>query len=218
MNEMVFWGATGQAKVLRDCMKSPDFKLLALFDNKENLVSPFPDVPLYHGPQGFENWIVQRESVDSVGFLVAIGGDRGEERVRIQEYLTSFGLHPIIAIHPKAFIADSAVISAGAQILVHAAVAVDVLIGKGTIVNTGAIVDHECKIGNGVHIGPGAHLAGCVGVGDYATIYTGAVILPRIKIGQGAIVGAGAVVTKDVPPYTIVVGNPARIIRRINER
>lgn len=44
-----------------------------------------------------------------------------------------------------------------------------------------------------------------------ASIGGGAVVLPGIRIGQGAMVGAGAVVTRDVPPHAIVVGNPARI-------
>jgi acetyltransferase-like isoleucine patch superfamily enzyme len=42
-----------------------------------------------------------------------------------------------------------------------------------------------------------------------------AIVLPGITIGRGVTVGAGSVVTKDVPPFHCVAGNPARIIRRI---
>lgn len=48
-----------------------------------------------------------------------------------------------------------------------------------------------------------------------ASIGSGATILANLCVGENAIVGAGAVVTKDVPPNTIVAGNPARIFRQI---
>ncbi len=48
-----------------------------------------------------------------------------------------------------------------------------------------------------------------------ASIGSGATILSKLTIGENAIVGAGSVVTRDVPPNTIVAGNPARILRRI---
>jgi UDP-2-acetamido-3-amino-2,3-dideoxy-glucuronate N-acetyltransferase len=48
-----------------------------------------------------------------------------------------------------------------------------------------------------------------------ASIGSGATILPHTTIGENAIVGAGAVVTKDVPPNTIVAGNPAKFLRYI---
>ena len=41
------------------------------------------------------------------------------------------------------------------------------------------------------------------------------IILPGIKIGKGAVVGAGSVVTKDVPAFHVVAGNPARVLRKI---
>lgn len=87
-------------------------------------------------------------------------------------------------------------------------------IGDHTILNTGATIDHECIIGNGVHIMGSAAIAGKVEVGDYATIGTNATVLPFIKIGEGSFVGAGAVVTRDVDPYTVVAGIPAKKLRK----
>ena len=53
-----------------------------------------------------------------------------------------------------------------------------------------------------------------VTIGHDVWIGHGAIVLPGRNIGTGAVIAAGAIVTRDVPPYTIVAGNPARIIRR----
>jgi acetyltransferase-like isoleucine patch superfamily enzyme len=50
-----------------------------------------------------------------------------------------------------------------------------------------------------------------------ASIGSGATILSNVSIGENAIVGAGSVVTKDVPPGSIVVGNPAKVLRHIDK-
>ncbi|MFN0159989.1 MAG: acyltransferase [Burkholderiales bacterium] len=59
-----------------------------------------------------------------------------------------------------------------------------------------------------------------VSIGKSVWIGYGSLILKGVSIGDGAIVGAGSVVTEDVPPWTIVAGNPARVIRELgpNER
>lgn len=49
-----------------------------------------------------------------------------------------------------------------------------------------------------------------------ASIGSGSTVLCGVEIGEGAIVGAGSVVTKDVPPHTIVAGNPARVLRKVD--
>ncbi len=55
-------------------------------------------------------------------------------------------------------------------------------------------------------------------IGNDVWIGRSAIVLPGVEVGNGAVVGAGAVVTKSVPPYGIVVGNPARLIRcRFND-
>ena len=52
-----------------------------------------------------------------------------------------------------------------------------------------------------------------VEIGPRVWIGMGAIVLPGVRIGEGAIVGAGAVVTRDVEPYTIAAGNPARPVK-----
>jgi len=45
----------------------------------------------------------------------------------------------------------------------------------------------------------------------------GVIVLPQVTIGEGAIIGAGAVVTKDIPPHSVAVGNPAKVIKGVGE-
>ncbi|MBN1675428.1 MAG: acyltransferase [Kiritimatiellae bacterium] len=49
----------------------------------------------------------------------------------------------------------------------------------------------------------------------YAMVGANATVLGGVTVGEGALVGAGAVVSQDVPPYTVVVGNPARAVRKL---
>jgi UDP-2-acetamido-3-amino-2,3-dideoxy-glucuronate N-acetyltransferase len=51
----------------------------------------------------------------------------------------------------------------------------------------------------------------------HASIGSGAVILCGVTIGEGALVGAGSIVTRDVPSWTVVAGNPARVIRKVRK-
>jgi sugar O-acyltransferase (sialic acid O-acetyltransferase NeuD family) len=212
--DVVFWGATGQAKVLRECVRASGWRVVAVFDNDRNLRQSAVDgVPLFIGKDGFARWRDGWGRAPLPRCLVAIGGDRGRDRLALQEFLEREGLSPLTAVHRTAFVADDATVGAGSQILAQSAVCAEAVLGRACIVNTGATVDHECRLGDGIHVCPGAHIAGCVEVGDHAMIGTGASVLPRISIGAGAIIGAGAVVISDVPSNVTVVGNPARITR-----
>jgi acetyltransferase-like isoleucine patch superfamily enzyme len=59
----------------------------------------------------------------------------------------------------------------------------------------------------------GVMMGGYVKVEDFSTIGTSAIILPNLTIGTGSIIGAGSVVTKNVEPYSVVVGSPAKHVR-----
>lgn len=56
-----------------------------------------------------------------------------------------------------------------------------------------------------------------VTIGDGCWIGGGVIILPGVTIGNGTVIGAGSVVTKDIPSNCVAVGNPCKVIRRINE-
>ena len=122
----------------------------------------------------------------------------------------------------------------------------NVVMGEGTFANPGLLVvntmdpDARVTIGDRVSIAPGVILVtdsaptnsprlqnhpqvrdrmikrAPIQIGDDVWIGAGAVVLPGVNVGEGAIIGAGAVVMADVPPLTIVVGVPARAVRRLD--
>jgi sugar O-acyltransferase (sialic acid O-acetyltransferase NeuD family) len=213
MTKIVIWGATGQAIVLEELLLGTSAKIEAFFDNNANLSSPIEGIPIYYGESGFKQWLSIIGKASEYYYLVAIGGNNGNIRCEIGEMLRDAGLQAYTAIHRTAFVANNAIIGEGVQILANSNVCARVRMGKYCIINTAASIDHESILGDNVHIGPGAKLAGCVIIENNAFIGINATILPRIKIGSNAIVGAGAVVIKDVPPYSTVVGNPARELK-----
>nr|WP_319540121.1 acetyltransferase [uncultured Methanospirillum sp.] len=208
----IIWGAKGHCLVVRDILDNYGCHLLSLFDNDSNLNSPFSDIPLFYSQEGFINWYNSMDQQTLIGYVIAIGGTRGKDRLLISDYLSSFNLKPISFIHPWTSICSDVIIGEGVQIMAGACISTRVSIGNQTIINHNANIDHECFLGKGVHIAPGAILAGCITVQDNVMIGAGATILPDLTIGENAIIGAGAVVTKDVDTGSIVVGVPARPI------
>lgn len=117
-------------------------------------------------------------------------------------------------------------------------VSADSHIGSYTYINsnthiTASVIGRYTSIGSNVSIGLGEHALARIYltsrfyekpyeqltsksptvIGNDVWIGVGAVILQGVKVGSGAVVGANAVVTSDVEPYSVVVGNPARIIK-----
>jgi sugar O-acyltransferase (sialic acid O-acetyltransferase NeuD family) len=210
VSEVLFWGATGQAKVLNEALSGTDFRLVALVDNR-NVISPFSGVPVLMGEAGLDTWLDLRGGARDLFAVIAVGGGRGRDRIELMNLLRVRGLKQLTVIHRTAFVAADAQLGEGCQIMAQSTVCTHVRLSDGVIVNTAASVDHDCVVGSGAHIAPGARLAGEVTVGERAFIGVGAIVLPRIHIGEDAIVGAGAVVTKSVRPGVTVIGNPARL-------
>lgn len=129
-------------------------------------------------------------------------------------------------IEAFAHVLAGAVIGQNCSICDHVFIEADVRVGDRVTVKCGVQLWAGLHVEDDVFIGPnatftndrfprGKHLPGkseATRIGRHASIGANATILPGLTIGQYAMVGAGAVVTRSVPPYAIVVGNPARII------
>ena len=61
------------------------------------------------------------------------------------------------------------------------------------------------------------HSKGPVKIGKYVAIGEGCIILPGVTIGDHSVIGANAVVTKDIPPYSVAAGNPAKVLKQVVE-
>lgn len=151
-------------------------------------------------------------------------------------------IHPLAdvqstSIGPGTRVWQFVVILAGARIgrdcniAAHCFIENDVQVGDRVTVKCGVQLWDGLRIADDVFIGPNATFTNDrfprsrqwpasfphTHIGRGASIGAGAVILPGLRIGEHAMIGAGSVVTRDVPARALVMGNPARIVRYLDD-
>ncbi len=146
-------------------------------------------------------------------FNIAIGDSKARERIAAE--CIARGAKPLSLRSPHAIVYDCNEIGEGAILCANTMVTSNAKIGRFFHSNIYSYVAHDCVIGDYVTFAPNVHCNGNVHIHNHAYIGTDAVIKQGahgkpLVIGEGAVVGMGAVVTKDVPPFTTVVGNPAK--------
>ena len=146
-------------------------------------------------------------------FNIAIGDSQIRERIANE--CRNKGAKPLSLQSPNSIIYDNNDVGEGAIICAYSMVTANAKIGKYFHSNIYSYVAHDCVIGDFVTFAPRVNCNGNVHIHNHAYIGTCAIIrqgTPNkpLVIGEGAVIGMGAVVTKDVPPFTTVVGNPAK--------
>jgi UDP-perosamine 4-acetyltransferase len=216
MKRVVGVGAGGHARVIVEILQlRGDMEIVGLTDPDPVLWNTqVAGIPILGNDE--ELAVLVERDVRSAFIGVGGVGDNSRRR-RLYERVCELGFEPLTVVHPQAIVSPTAVVEKGGVIFAGAIINPNARVGENVIVNTGAIVEHDCKIAAHVHIAPGAVLCGGVRVSESAHIGAGATILQGVTIGVGAIVGAGAVVVADIPARVVVVGSPAKILRRISE-
>ena len=143
------------------------------------------------------------------------------ENVRIFDFVNLYGC----TIGDNSKVGTFVEIQAGARIGRNCKISSHTFICEGVVVEDGVFVGHNVSFIND-RLPRATTAAGALQTGDDwvceptyvragASIGTSATILCGVTIGAGAVVGAGSVVTHDVPPRTVVAGNPARVLRAL---
>ncbi len=129
-------------------------------------------------------------------------------------------------IEPGAVIRDKVDVGERCVIMMGAVINIGAEIGAGTMIDMNAVVGGRALIGKNCHIGAGTVIAGVIEppsatpvvIEDNVLTGANAVVLEGVKIGKGSVVAAGAVVTADIPPYSVVAGVPAKIIKKVDDK
>ncbi len=129
-------------------------------------------------------------------------------------------------IEPGAIIRDLVEIGDNCVIMMGAVLNIGAVIGEKTMIDMNVVVGGRAIVGKNCHIGAGTVLAGVIEppsadpviIEDDVLIGANAVVLEGVKVGKGAVIAAGSVVVKDVEPYTVMVGVPAKAIKKVDEK
>ncbi len=198
---MIFFGASGHAKVVIEAWLASGGKVTRIYDDDGSI-------------KRLLSYDVRNDYVvsDFLGrdICISIGSNTSRKKIA-----TKLEARFKSVVHPAAIISNSSVIGNGTVMMAKAIVNADSKIGHHVILNTGVIVEHDCLVDDFAHISPHATLCGGVYVGEGTHVGAGATVIQNIKIGKWAIIGAGSVVLKDVPDFEVVAGVPAKIIRTI---
>ena len=163
-----------------------------------------------HSVLTYHDWL---ENSTDPGCVVAIADSR--VRQRIEERLISDGVDLVSVFAKTSVKLDDVVIGPSHIVTGFVHFTSNLIVGRSFHANLYSYIAHDCVIGDYVTFAPRVMCNGNVHVRDYAYIGTGAILKQGtpdkpLVIGEGAGVGMGAVVTKDVAPGEVVVGNPAK--------
>lgn len=210
---MLIVGAGGFAKEIFEIFHHhKDLNKIAFYDD----VNTFQDDKIYGRFNLIQNLEEAKKYFKHNGYNFVLGLGNPYLRYKLYCKFTKIGGVLTSTISDSSIIGHYNVdIGVGSNVLPASIFSNDVTLGKACIVYYNAVITHDCKIGDFVEISPSVNILGRVVVGNFCQLGAGSIILPDIKIGNNVVVGAGALVNKDIQDNSLVVGVPAKIIRKL---
>jgi sugar O-acyltransferase (sialic acid O-acetyltransferase NeuD family) len=208
---IIIIGGGGHCRDLLWLLKDLDiFEVLGIVDDRLPVGALVGDVAVVGGNADLRHY-------QNAAAVVAIGNSRRRKLV-FELVKTEFpSLEFPTFIHPTAKIAPNVSIGNGTVICAGCILSSNVVVGSHCIANLGAIIGHDVELGDFCSVGPGAVIAGGVKVGNGCELGANATIRGGISMGHGSMAALGAVVMNDVAAQGLVIGNPARPIRELDD-
>jgi sugar O-acyltransferase (sialic acid O-acetyltransferase NeuD family) len=151
------------------------------------------------------------ENIEEYYFSIGVFDIRLRKKfIRLAE---SKNIKPTTLINPSAKIGRNVKIGKGSMIHVNSVIEGGTTIGEYCIIGSLTRIGHNTTIGNHCQISSLTSIGGYNTIGDNVLINTGCITIENLNVTSGAILGMGAVVFKDVPKGSIMIGNPARNVR-----
>lgn len=117
--------------------------------------------------------------------------------------------------HPTASVSKTAHIGFGTMIFQNVTITSNARIGNHVMIMPNSVISHDVIIGDYSIITGGVCISGRVHIGKSSYIGTNASIIGDAVIGEYSLIGMGAVVVDNIPPHSVFVGNPAKLLRKI---
>lgn len=152
------------------------------------------------------------------GERVTIAVGEPDLRSKLAERARAAGLRLTSAISPTSIISPSATIEDGVIIAPLCSIQARAFIGRNSAINTMSIVGHDVQIAEDAVVSSMVNLGGAVRIGSRSYIGMGGLIREKLIIGADTIVSMGSVVHHDIQDEVIAMGNPARVVRRNEDK
>jgi sugar O-acyltransferase (sialic acid O-acetyltransferase NeuD family) len=200
---MLLFGAGGHSKVVSSALENLQIIISGIFDDNKNFI-----LSNNHKVLGSYNPNLRTDE----DLIITIGDNK------IRKKISMLIKHNFGICISKYSICDKFIKLGKGSVILHGAIVQrDTIIGEHVILNTASSIDHDCVLNDFVHISPGVRLGGGVSIGEGTHIGINASVIPNLKIGKWCTIGAGAVIINDIPDFSLVVGNPGKVIKRLNE-